>query len=450
MLKRLKKVSLGISMAAAIAVSPVALQAGAMEGLTESTSGYLEAPNFEHQLVRINTGINFIRLSNDIMKQMPISGDAEWVDKTVVDMNMDIIKATMALDEVKNDAYFSTAPITNLILRRPVISMSPAIIRLYYVSSVMYKNKANSYVLDADGQQIMGKNGKPKQNGYQNFHIPDFNEFPDITNLETYSKFKDDPKVSLIDVEAKNENLYPNLQSAVLALLPDDVQDSAKLALEEKEVALENFKETKENIAKLEKWIDNENHANDPEMGNKKNALAIAEEKNKVAEEAFDNKKDIYLSILEQGALKIETNFDETKVPLAIKVDKLLELVDDGAINAASLFVVAGYGIMKGIGEFDKELAAIAVAKGLTTLVGNQKQFLIERYKRMGVGALMAVPNVALGAYYIVAARGTISTYKDVVGAVIDGAELQEEAKIEAAKATEAQEQAEAPSTETK
>jgi predicted ester cyclase len=453
MLKSIKKVSLKISMVAALAVAPVALQAGAMEGLTESTSAGLEAPNFEHQLVRINTGINFTRLSHDIMNEMPISADAEWVDKTVANMDMDMMKATIALDEVRNDAYFSTAPITNLILRRPVVSMSPAILRLYYVASVMYKNKSNSYVLDADGQQIMGKDGKPKQNGYEKFHMPDFNEFPDVTNLETYAKFKENKQVALIDVEAKNGNIHVNVQAAIIALLPDDLQDRAKLALEEKNVVLVDFQKSRANVALLESWLDDENHANDPDIVNKKKGLALAEAKNEQLEEEYNKKKNIYLAILDQGALHIEANFDASKVPLAKKVEKLLELVDDGAINAISLFGAAAIGIYRGYGEVDKEMKAILAAQALTTLVGNQKQFLIERYKRMIIGAVMAIPNVSVGTYYVIAGRGTISTYKDVVGAVVEGAEVQAEAQAEAeatAKAIEAQEQAEAPSTETK
>jgi len=431
MLKKLKKISLGMSMAVAIATAPLTLQAGAVEGLSESTSAGLEAPNFEHQLVRINTGINFTRLSYDIMNNMPISEDSEWVDKAVMDMSMDIVKSTIELDEVKNDAYFSTAAITNVILRRPVLHMSPAILRLYYVSSVMYKNKSN---------------------GHPDFHMPDFNEFPDVTNLETYAKFKENPEVALIDVEAKTGNVYPNVQSAIIGLLPDDLQERAVLALEEKDVILEDFKKSRANVALLESWIDDEKNTNDPDIENKKKGLLLSQEKNTILQEEYNKKKDIYLAILDQGALHISANYDESKVPLAKKIAKLLELVDDGAINAVSLFTAASIGIYKGYGEVDKEMKAILAAQALTSLVGNQKQFLIERYQRMVIGAVMAVPHISVGTYYVMAGRGTISTYKDVVAAVIDGAEAQEAALREAeetARVIEAQEAAEAPATET-
>ena len=455
MLKRLKKVSLGMSMVAALVVAPSSLQAGVGEGLSESTSAMLEAPNFEHQLVRINTAINFTRLSHDIMHDMPISEDAEWVDKTVANMNQEMYRQVQALDEVKNDAYFSTVMITNIILRRPMVTMSPAIMRLYYVASVMYKNKANSYILDADGQKVLDKNGKPKQNGNENFHLPDFNEFPDVSNLKTYAQFKADPKVALIEVEAKNGNLYKNVEAAILGLLPDDLEEKAELALAERNEVLVDFQASRSNVAVQEAWLDDDKHLNDPDLENKKKGLETAKAKNEALEKKYNEKKNAYLAILDQGALQIEADFDESKVPLARKTEELLELVDDGAINAASLLAAASAGIVikGGYNEIGNEMKAIAAAQLLTSLVGNQKQFLIERYKRMVVGAVMAIPNIAVATYYIAAGRGTISTYKDVVGAVVDGAEAKEAAEKEAAemaKAHEAEEAAKAASTETK
>jgi hypothetical protein len=408
MLRKIKKATLGISVATAMAITPSSLQAGAGEGLSESTSSMIEQPSYEKQLNRINTGINFIRLSHDVIENMPISEDAEWVDKTVQTLNRDMIKQTLALDEVRNDAYYSTVMLTNAILGRPDISMTPAVIRLYYVASVIYKNKSN---------------------GHPDFHIPDMNEFPDVTNLDTFVRFKKDPQVQLIDVEAKTGNLHPNASEAVVALLPEATQEEAKLAKEEMEAAREEFQQAKENVEMLKIWIEDEKNANDPDLENKKKGLELAEAKDEEAEALYNEKKSIYLAILDRGAEEIQANFDEEKVKLAIKVDKLLELVDDGAINAISLFTAAGIGIYRGYEQVENEMKAILIAQGLSTLVGNQKQFLIERYERMIKGTLMAVPNISIGTYYVVAARGRISTYKDVVGAVMDGAEAKSEAE---------------------
>lgn len=407
MLKKIKNTVLGLSLVASMAISPSSLNAGVAEGLSESTSAGLEAPNFEHQLVRINTGINFIRLSADILENMPISEDAEWVDKVVANMDMDMINSTLALDEVRNDAYFSTAMLTNLILHRPVLHMSPIIIRLYYVSSVVYKNKSN---------------------GHPDFHMPDMNEFPDITNLKTYTRFKENEKVAMIDVEAKGGNLYKNVDAAILALLPESSKEAAEEANSEFLVARENLRAAIQNVEVIDLWINDEKNSGNPDMASRKQDLETAEAKKDEVEGLYDEKKNIYFAILDKGAEAIEANFDPSKVALAKKVDKLLEFVDDGAINAISLFTAASIGIYKGYGEVDKELKAILLAQAATNLVGNQKMFLIQRYERMFKGTLLAIPNVTLGTYVLGAARGKISTYKNVVEAVLDGAEAMNEA----------------------
>lgn len=389
-----------------MAIAPQALSAGAVEGMSESTSAGLEAPNYEHQLVRINTGINFIRLSRDVLESMPISEDSEWVDKVVANMDTQMVQETLSLNDVKNDAYFSTAIITNVILRRPVLHMSPAIIRLYYVASVIYKNEAN---------------------GNPDFHIPDMNEFPDYSSIKSFTHFKENEKVAYIDVEAKNGNLYKNLDEAILSMLPEDLQESANDAYAEYIVERNIFKDKAGDVNAVKAWIDDEKNSGNPDMANRKKGLEVLEQELEEQEKVFNSKKNVYLAILDKGADAIEANFDPSKVKLAKKVDKLLEFVDDGAINAISLFVSASIGIYKGYGEVDKELKALAWAQGLSTLVGNQKVFIIERAKRMVTGTLLAIPNITVGTYIITAGRGKISTYKDVVEAVLDGAKAMDE-----------------------
>lgn len=407
MIKSIKQALVGVSIFTSIVLSPVVLNAGTMEGLTESTSAGFEAPNFEHQLVRINTGINFIRLSTDVLENMPISEDAEWVDKVVANMDADMIKETLALKAVREDSYYSTAMITNLILRRPVLHMSPAIIRLYYVASVIYKNESN---------------------GYPNYHIPDMNEFPDVTDLDTYTRFKANDKVAMIDVEAKHSNLYKNVDAAILSMLPESYQEDAADAFDEFIVARDDLAKEIGNVEFIDAWINDEKNTGNPDMENRKKGLGVAEAKKDLAEGIYNEKKNIYLAILDKGAVAIESNFDPSKIELAKKVDKLLEFVDDGAINTISLFGAAGLGLVRGYGEVDKELKAILAAQALNTLVGKQKLFLIDRYERMLTGTLLAVPNITVATYVIIAGRGKISTYKNVVEAVLDGAKAMDEA----------------------
>jgi hypothetical protein len=63
------------------------------------------------------------------------------------------------------------------------------------------------------------------------------------------------------------------------------------------------------------------------------------------------------------------------------------------------------------------------VAQGLTDLVGNQKQYIGERYERMLTGTLLAVPNIGIGTYYAIAQSSSVGKYQDVVAAVLAGEE---------------------------
>lgn len=165
----------------------VGINANFIEGLSESSSAALEDPSFEKQLVRINVGINLIRINTDIIENMPVSADSKWVEKVIAPVNR---RAVNILNAVRDDAYYSTVRITNAILGRPLsVRMSPLEYRLYWQASVIYKNSSN---------------GNPKYN------IPDMNTFPDISNTKTYTSFKEvqnGAKISLIDVEATSSNL---------------------------------------------------------------------------------------------------------------------------------------------------------------------------------------------------------------------------------------------------
>jgi len=210
-------------------------------------------------------------------------------------------------------------------------------------------------------------------------------------------------------------------------MLPDAMQESANSAYDEFMEQREIFEVSASKVQLIEAWLDDEKNEGNPDMDNRRKGLEVAEAEEKKEEAVFNDKKNVYLAILDKGADAIEANFDPSDVILAQKIDKLLEVVDDGAINAVSLFTAAGIGITRGYGEIGNEMKAILAAQALTSLVGNQKQFLIERYERMLTGTLLAIPNVAVGTYYVVAGRGKISTYKDVVEAVLDGAKVMEE-----------------------
>jgi hypothetical protein len=405
MLKNITNGSKALLLAGTLALSPVALSANFIEGSSESTSAMIEDPSFEKQLVRINVGINLIRINTDIIQNMPVSADSEWVDKVIAPVDYKLVNN---LDAVKNDAYYSTVRITDALLGKNIaIRMSPLEHRLFWQAATLYKNPSN---------------------GHAEFEIPDMNVFPDVSDTKTYTSFKaaeNGEKIALIDVEAASGNLYPNVEEAVIALLPEDMIENVTMAKNEFREAIRVVGEQKSLIAELEAWLDDDANDNSPDRAAKEEELAAAEAaltEKEAAEEATEEK---YFTLLASGAEAVESNFDPAKVPLAKKLDALLDAVDNNAFGATSMFAAATAGMARGHGMLDKELEAIRRAQVLTNLVGNQKEFIGERYARMLTGTLLAIPNIGIGTYYAFSQSSTAGKYQDIVAAVLAGAEAQ-------------------------
>jgi len=411
MLKTLKNKTIKLSLITALAIPSITYavsSAGFIDSSSESTTAGFENPSFESQIARINIGINFVRLNTDIIERMPISADAKWVDKVSHIMTTDMYKETIHSDAIKNDPYYSTVLLTNVILRRPALSVSPLTARMFYEANTIYKNPTN---------------------GYKGYHIPNMSEFPSVKNMKSYVTFKEDPKVAIIDVEATKHKRYSDVVKATISLLPDGLQEDIKSAKDDYaqqkkvyETALQATEDTKA-------WLDDDKNAHNPNYSTKKEQLKTLKADQDAKEDVMDKKEEAYYMLLDSGADAIASNFDESKVPLAKKLEKLLDTVDNNAMGAESMFVSATVGIVRGYGTIKDELRAIMMAQALTTLVGNQKEFLIERYQRMGIGALMAIPNIAIGTYYAASQSGEIGHYQGIVDSVLEAGKVAQEAR---------------------
>ncbi|MEA2100137.1 MAG: hypothetical protein U9P72_08405 [Campylobacterota bacterium] len=415
MMNFLKKTGIKLSLVAAIIATPslslAASGSGFIEGSSESTSAAMENPTFEGQIARINVGINLIRLNTDILERMPVSADAQWVDEVVANITSKMYAKTLRTKAVREDAYYSTVGLTNFILRRPAISVSPLSARLFYEASIIYKNESN---------------------GNPDFRIPNMNVFPDITDMKTYVTFNGDSKVEIIDIEAET-GFHRNVVEAVISLLPEDLKEEVLESRKEMKSAKKVLADYTSQKGQLDAWLDDDSNAGSPEISKKEEALEIAEASRVEAETEFEAKEDAYLLLLANGAETIEVDYDSSKVELAKKLDKLLDAVDNNAIGAISMFTSATAGMVRGYATISDEMSAITRAQQLTSLVGNQKQFLVERYERMLIGTLMALPNITIGTYMAISQSSEIGKYQDIVNKILEGAKAEEEA-IEASK----------------
>lgn len=419
MIKKLKNTGIKLSLVAAIIAAPsmvlAASGSGFIEGSSESTSAMMENPNFEGQLARINIGINLVRLNTDIMERMPVSADATWVDAVVADFPYG---EAMKIKALREDAYYSTVRLTNYILgRQAALSISPLTARLFYEASVIYKNERNA------------KNPDGTLNGNQNFNLPDMNKFPDISSMKSFITFAENDKVEIINVEASKSKRHNNVVDATISLLPLDLQDEIKDALKEMKAEKKTLEDIGSKVGAIESWLNDDANDKSPEKAEKEEQLTIAKKDKDAQELVVDEKQETYFTLLDSGSDALEGNFDAAKVPLARKLEKLLDAVDNNAIGAISMFASATAGLVRGNSQLSNEIKAITAAQALTTLVGNQKQFLVARAERMLVGALFAIPNIGIGTYYATGQSLEVGHYQNIISKVLEGAEVEAESE---------------------
>lgn len=421
MLSQIKKTSIKLSLVAAMVIAPLSLQAasasGVMDGSSESISALIESPNVEQQINRVNVGIAFVRVNTVILAEMPISGDSTWVDELTKPMTSDMYTKIKNSPAVKNDSYFATAPITNALLGRKALALSPLNARLYLILNTIYKDT-----------------------------IPDIYGLPSFDNMATFTNFpakNHGKKVEKIEVNAAKFEKFPNVELATISLAPKKYQEKlmdAKNAYAKDKLLVAK---TKGAIESAKAWLAEDDNSNSPERPKYKKIVEIKNAELDKQEEALNTADETYTKLMKEAALEIESfipdDFMTREVPLAKKLQKLLDLVDNDAIGAESMFAAATAHLIKnGVGTLGKELQALKTAQALTTLVGNQKEFIDERLSRFSKGALMLLPNIAIGSYYASKQVSEAGRYQIIVDKVLEIAEAQEAADKEAQEAREA------------
>lgn len=424
-----KKASIKLSLVSVMVILPFSLHsasvAGFSDGSSESTSAMIESPNVEQQINRVDVGISLVRANTVILYDMPISGDSTWVDELTKPMTTSMYNKVKNSSTVKNDPYFSTVQITNAILGRLSLGLTPINARLYLILNTIYKNDTN-----------VPKKEKGKYN------IPDIYALPSFDNMDSFTHFplkNNGKKVELIKVNASKFELYKNAETAVISLAPKKYQEKLNNAKDEYLNAKDLVAEAKGVIESNEAWLDENKNSNSPKRAKYEEKVKIKKVELDKLENKLDEADDIYTKLMKEATLAIESNiqsdFITTKVPLAKKLEKLLDTVDNNAISAGSMFSAAFISLGKnGLGTLRDELRAITIAQSLSTLVGNQKDFLSLRFERMGKGALMLIPNISIGTYYAIKQSSEAGRYQIIVDKVLEIGKAQEEADKERQK----------------
>lgn len=394
--KCLRSLYVGALLVSTIGVSGCA----SMSGMVTSQ---LEPPSVEKQLNRISTGVNIVRTNYDIMYNMTVSADAEWVDIIASGPSDDDRKEIEK--SLSNDPFYATVEYTDMLAGQGVAMkmlsdaasggshISPLDINLFHRLDTLYTER------------------------------PDIYAMPE--SIDEYKEFK---RVKLKRVEALSSNPYKNVEHAVIALTPSSMQNDLTTAKAEWDTKIEAVLSLKQETGELESFIEDDKNENSTEIATKKEQLEVKETELKEAEELADAQEESYFKLLDNAVVAIESEFNSDSVPLALKLEKLLNIIDTGSLEAGTLFTIALTKMTVGgvIGNLKNELAILEQAKHQTCCrTGKNNGFIDQRVKRLGVNALNSLPNLFVGAYFAVKQSALAGKYQDVVKAVLDAHKAQ-------------------------
>ena len=368
--------------------------AGAMASLQESVVGTIEFKSVERQLNRAAMGTAITRTNATILFDMPVSENAAWVDALGDDLSQSE-QRRIANDLLENDPYFATAAVTDMIVAAQVERVAP-------MFNTFIGPTQMNYILEKRLSVLYEKK-------------PDIYALPE--SMSEYMTFKG---VKLREVEATTGDLYPNVETAVLALLPvtfkEDV-DAAKRAFDE---TLLNVSSAKEELGDIKTQL-LENKSAGYAVDDLDAQKAVKEKEIEELEAVAQEKEEIYFALLDRAVDAMEKDFDGSKIALAKKLKKLMTTVHAGALQATTLFMVAGVKLYLSYDIFDEEIAAIAGTKGIGAISRSRKlsRFIDIRIERLKNNALMLVPNVGVGLYQSGAQKIRAAKYDTIVDVYI-------------------------------
>jgi hypothetical protein len=425
MIKKLKK----LSVAALLVTVPMGLFAttgkGMAQGSSESISALTENPSFEKQVQRGLVGINLVRLSHTLLTQVPISSDAVWVDVATLSVSGERYKILMNSGVIQKDPYYSTVKLTALISGDQLgaaMALSPLAERMYYVTEVIFRNPYNPICK-------LQKDPKKREEclkQMRGYHIPDMNVLPSLSDMKTFYTFKTDDKVKIIPVTAAKGTLYKNIEEAMIALATDADQEAIKEAKSNYEEAIENVAKVKGRIAYLKAKLKDDKNANNPKKPQWEKELEQKKQELDNKEKIADKKQEILYNLLDKAALNIKNNFDKSKVPLAKKLKKMADLIEDLEFGAKSMFTSASAGLIRGFGALGNDLKVLTNAKARFP---QKAKAFDERFARLTKGGFLLLPMIGVGTYYSFTDSSLLSHYEKLVDATIEGVEALEEAK---------------------
>ena len=376
-----------------------------MESLKGGGLAIIEAKSVERQLNRTALASAVIRTNASILYDMPLSENSEWVDRISEDLD-DAWKRRTEAHMKQNDAFFATQQYTNGALaglddQGGLQHLIGTLIGVTPIDFVVQKRLETLY-----------------------------NKRPDIyaipTTLKDYSSF---PDVRLIKVKATSGNAYPNVERAVLALLPDGFQQDLLAARTENKQAERQVGRAKGKLGEVQskmKSLKNQRSSN-PRWVKLNQSQQVLKQEISDLEAIAKEKQAIYFKLLDQGSEALQNDFDDSKLALALKLRKALDSIYDGASAAGIIYTTALAKLYQSYDILPKELAAIAGGK-VGSHIGNDpklSRFIDVRVDRLKNNAINLFPSLGIGAYQAVMQSVDAAKYAEVVETYLELYEAQ-------------------------
>ncbi|KMT65203.1 hypothetical protein [Catenovulum maritimum] len=370
-----------------------------------------EVPTLENNINRTIIGLTLVKTGNAI-ENMPISADAEWpkaLDAEISEQNRALVDAYLDSDPfVSTNGYSITLQENTL---GGYAFASPA------KSPLMYQTINKLAVL------------------YGN----DVNNWPQIFELDNdfsnYNKFK---MGQVKKVQALNSNIYLDLSTAVINLMPVNFQKDLStlkydMTKSNNELALLKANES-EIEQKLKDKVDAEgNTLADSVLADLKSKMAILEVEISEIDTIATEREDLYLAKLDEAVevLKADIKLSEEQIGLAKNIKLATKAIKHSAYQAGGAFTLALTNIgTKGCYQnLPKELGTLVQTK---LIIPAEKQGLLdERMKRLSLNAVYAVPAIGIGSYYAVKQVLLANKYQEVADVILDADEAQKALEAE-------------------
>lgn len=381
-----------------------------VNGSSETTFALLEPPNVETQLNRIDIGINVIRINNVLLNDVPISADATWIDN-IINPPKGTYMAISRSPLMTDDPFYTTVGLSNTApgLKSLAFGVETPITSSFFEQIIaIYKNPFNT-------------------KGERAYKFPDVHAFANVLDPSTFTSFPEGKEGELIEVQAIRSRLYKNISEAVLELCSLDDQDELKEARANYQESVRQASTIESRIASLQAWInDRKNSSKSGEKEEKKEEIGIKEVELDRAKTKLEQDKDIYEEVLKKAADTIDDNIDVEKIPLAKKINALLQIISSNTAQALSMFGAATLSFTKnGFNTLDQEIAAITWAMAITK--SKQKHLFLEyRMKRLLVNSVLAIPNIAAGIYQASAQSFEVDYFEKITSAYVKAGKILE------------------------